>query len=138
VNRLLLAAMLVAVALGLGWGFSVVGGPEHARKEQRDARRASDLADLGRYHQCRLRQDPRRAGDGTPIACTSEGATERTDPSKGEAYRFAETGEGRFEVCATFELAGDDRDDMRRYDVRFEGREGCLRFRRDGAGWVRD
>ncbi len=140
-SRLLLVAMLAVVSVGLGWGFTVVGGPAQARMEQRDIRRASDLRELGQYYRCILSTTTEGISDSAPTPCMGRTQpSERTDPLSGAAYRYTKTSATGFEVCAIFEV---EMPHLRRdllFGVALDGQEGCVRYRRkvDGADWEMD
>ncbi len=137
-TRALLAALLIAVAGALIWGFTVVGGPAFARMEQNDRIRTADLRRLGEYYRCAnytLTESDRAISPG--YCGHVEGpAPDAKDPVSDAPYRYAAEGNTYFEVCATFEVPAEHRRD-RDAGVVFDGQNGCITYYRDNdtAKW---
>ena len=136
-NKALLAAGLLLVAVALLGGVWAVGGPVAARLQRQDDQRWQDLSQLHRYLTCRPRD---RSTQPLPEALDSadycpsfqllgrDGRSPFTDPVTGAPYTYRRLSDSRFEVCATF--AGDPAARRDAYARRLEweaGNLGCLR-----------
>lgn len=91
----LVALSGAAIALGL-W---TIGGPEQARREQRDAQRLTDLRMMARHYRC-LNEHSQVTGAATPLCPLSETPT---DPLNGAAYTITQSDERLVQICAEFE-----------------------------------
>ncbi|MEX3316996.1 hypothetical protein [Sulfitobacter sp. PS-8MA] len=120
-HRLFFWGVLVLGLAALAAGFAVVGGPEHARAENRDDRRRADLRRIAQGVIC-------ESGGQADFARACRGAGEAHDPLTGEEYDL-EQSEGAFAVCATFEVAPEAGAVLRREPLDFDGARGCLRYR---------
>ena len=90
---------VVAVVSGLG----LVGGPAHARKQNRDREREQDLMTLANLADCLA------AAQGVlpkALAATDDcdWQLRHADPFTGAPYRYEVTGPRSYRLCASFEL----------------------------------
>lgn len=91
----LVALSATAIALGL-W---TVGGPEQARREQRDAQRLSDLRAIARHYRC-LHDHAQNTDAVTPVCPRPENSG---DPRDGAVYAVSQPEDGLVQICAEFE-----------------------------------
>lgn len=106
---------LAALAAGaVVAGLAIAGGPSHARKERRDDTRSAELSQLSSHISCLV-------GDTGPRELPSDfGPTEGcpgpvplTDRHSGKDYRIEWIGDGKYRLCADYELP--PRDGQRPY-----------------------
>jgi hypothetical protein len=127
---LLMSALALAAVAGGLW---VAGGPEYARKTERDRDRYNDLANLAVTTSCGRDSAPdslpREDAETCDVRVVDPSRPNRirgrTDPLTGEAYRFEKIDQTSFRVCADFETDykpysyGDYRED-------FDPETGCI------------
>jgi hypothetical protein len=105
-NRVLLIAFCLMVAVSIGAGLWVVGGPEYARMVEQDRQRLSDLNALADRIACKgqsERELPESFADLPP--CPGYQDAKQHDPVTKEPYGYTRLDPNSFEVCA--ELAID-------------------------------
>lgn len=128
-NRLLFAALIGFVALGVIGGLFAVGGPGYARMEKSDAQRVADLRRLANYYRCVGIEEVQ---DGTsPHYC--RGIIEKPDlrdPVTDAAYTYTSDSDLEFALCATFQTDQATSGRQRNRQLYFDGSVGCLRYRR--------
>lgn len=96
------AIALVALAAVL-LGLALVGGPDHARQQDRDRQRDQDLAQLASWAICLANE----TGALPQVLAPSPACDWRVpdaDPRTGAAYRYQVTGPNAFRLCADYEL----------------------------------
>lgn len=94
-------AILAAAAIGAGLALS--GGPERGRKERRDDARLQDLGQMSQTINCLAGDSARLPAE---IATTGgcPGPIRTVDPFTDQPYRVEPVGEGKYRLCAGFEL----------------------------------
>mgnify|MGYP005994213011 CR=1 FL=1 len=105
-NRVLLIGFCLMVAVAIGAGLWVVGGPGYARMVEQDRQRLSDLGTLADRIACKgqsERELPESLEDVAP--CPGYQDAKQHDPVTNEPYRYTRLDPNTFEVCA--ELAID-------------------------------
>jgi hypothetical protein len=105
-NRVLLIGFCLMVAMAIGAGLWVVGGPGYARMVEQDRQRVSDLGALADRIACKgqsERELPESLADVAP--CPGYQGSNQHDPVTNEPYRYTRLDPNSFEVCA--ELAID-------------------------------
>lgn len=116
-----LALGLLAVG-GIVVGLLVVGGPETARMEKRDALRLRELQDLNRHVICLARA---QGNDSLPesLDATKLCPTPLRDDALllSEGYVYEPLDESNFQLCATFEDIDRLRDQVARMAVDAKG-----------------
>ena len=98
-ERVFGAAALMLVAAGVILAFTFMGSPSHARAVAIDRRRIDDLARIAGIVDERARE----AG-ALPKALPA--GIDATDPQTGKRYEYRRIDAERYELCATFLLAG--------------------------------
>jgi hypothetical protein len=108
-GTILRAAAVSIVAAAVIGGLMLVGPPAAERARRIDARRVDDLSAISRavdvYHE-RQRRMPAALGD---LAATSGPTVATTDPSSGLPYEYRVLEGNRYEICATFSDASEQR-----------------------------
>jgi hypothetical protein len=105
-NRVLLIGFCLMVAVAIGAGLWVVGGPGYARMVEQDRQRLSDLGELAERIACKgqpERELPESLEDVAP--CPGYQDAQQHDPVTKEPYGYTRLDPNSFEVCA--ELAID-------------------------------
>jgi hypothetical protein len=105
-NRVLLIGFCLMVAVAIGAGLWVVGGPGYARMVEQDRQRVSDLDALADRIACKgqsERELPESLADVPP--CPGYMDVKQNDPVTKEPYSYTRLDPNSFEVCA--ELAID-------------------------------
>jgi hypothetical protein len=105
-NRVLLIGFCLMVAVAIGAGLWVVGGPGYARMVEQDRQRLSDLNALADRIACKgqsERELPESLEDVAP--CPGYQVSNQHDPVTKEPYGYTRLDPNTFEVCA--ELAID-------------------------------
>ena len=105
---LLLAAVSAVVAAAIVIGFLVLGSPQDARKHQLDRKRIEDLRSLSSALIERRRgfaadSLPPTLDAFPPAGAQPYGKGASRDPVTGTPYGYRVLGQGRFELCATFD-----------------------------------
>lgn len=123
-ERVFGVAAIVLVGAGVVLAFTLMGSPGHARAVAIDRRRIEDLARIAGIVDARARE----AG-AVPKALPRD--IDATDPQTGKPYGYRRIDTDRYELCATFSLAG--RVDRERYDYyarsrRWQHRAGHVCF----------
>lgn len=94
-------AALAGVAVVAGLALS--GGPGRGRMERRDETRVEDLSRISQLIDCRAGTTGRLPPDlSTTLACP--GPIREADPFTGESYRVEPLADGKYRLCASFEL----------------------------------
>lgn len=124
-NRSFGAAATAVVAMSLLWGFVLAGSPGSARLERLDQRRIADLQGVVREIDIiclgdnrKLPIDERRLLKPLParledvVAQASHVKPSIQDPATGETYRYELLDVHRFRLCAAFDTARDEEDQV--------------------------
>ncbi|MBV0892003.1 hypothetical protein KTN05_09085 [Paracoccus sp. Z118] len=99
-----IAALAVAAIVG---GLILSGGPGRGRMERRDATRMDDLTRLSTHISC-LAGDSGRMPASLEETAGCPGPVRLADPFTDAAYRIEPLEDGKFRLCAGFELPADD------------------------------
>lgn len=98
-------AIAVLAAAAVAAGLALAGGPMQARKERRDDARMGDLQQLAGHISCLVGDsDIRRLPDDLGPTPGCPGPVALTDSRNGEPYRIESLGDGKYRLCASFEL----------------------------------
>ncbi|MEM5519794.1 hypothetical protein [Sulfitobacter sp. AS59] len=100
-NRVLLVGFCLMVAVAIGAGLWVVGGPGYARMVEQDRQRVSDLGALADQIACKgqsERELPESLADVQP--CPGYQDIQQRDPVTKEPYGYTRLDPNSFEVCA--------------------------------------
>jgi hypothetical protein len=100
-NRVLLIGFCLMVAVAIGAGLWVVGGPGYARMVEQDRQRISDLNTLADRIVCAgepTRDLPENLTDVAP--CPGYQDAQQHDPVTKEPYGYTRLDPNSFEVCA--------------------------------------
>ncbi|SFS38312.1 hypothetical protein SAMN04488040_0116 [Sulfitobacter marinus] len=104
-NRVLLIGFCLMVAVAIGAGLWVVGGPGYARMVEQDRQRVSDLGTLADRIACKGQSErklPESLEDVAP--CPGYQDSNQHDPVTNEPYRYTKLNLNSFEVCAELAL----------------------------------
>jgi hypothetical protein len=104
-NRVLLIGFCLMVAVAIGAGLWVVGGPGYARMVEQDRQRVSDLRALADRIACKgqsERELPESLEDVPP--CPGYQDAQQHDPVTKEPYGYTRLDPNTFEVCAELAL----------------------------------
>ena len=94
-----LAAILIAGGLALG------GGPVQARKERRDDARVDDIQRIAGHITCLVGDSgAQRVPDDLAPTPECPGPVPLVDIRGGEPYRIEQLDDGKYRICAAFEL----------------------------------
>ncbi len=99
-ERVFGAAAMVLVAAGVILAFTFMGSPGHARAVAIDQRRVEALARIAGIVD-------ERASETGAVPKTLPSDIDATDPQTGKPYGYRRIDAERYELCATFLLAGD-------------------------------
>lgn len=106
-NKAIFAVMLCLVMAAIVGGFRVVGGPEHARAEDRDRDRVAVLMQARRVLLCNgnaAQPLPRALEDATH--CSPERAVlDLADAPGSDGIEYSRQSDAAFELCVTLEIA---------------------------------
>lgn len=97
-----IAALAAAAVVA---GLAIAGGPVQARKERRDDARAADLSRLSSHISCLVGDSgPRELPADLSATEGCPGPVPLTDSRSGEPYRIEPLADGKYRLCAAFEL----------------------------------
>lgn len=91
------------VALAIGLGLAVTGGPGQGRKERRDEMRLEDLNQLSAQVYCLARASAGQLPTDLSSTALCPGALRRADPYSGQPYRYDILSPETYRLCAGFE-----------------------------------
>ena len=91
------------VALTIGLGLVVTGGPGQGRKERRDEMRLEDLNLMSAQVHCLARAAAGQLPTDLAPTALCPGALRRADPFSGQPYRYDILSPETFRLCAEFE-----------------------------------
>ena len=113
-HALFLAGAIAVVALAIGAGFYVLGGPATVRARRLDLDRVSDLRSLSATIASVWSDHAQLPPSLDSLARSSPwAALDVTDPVTNEPYEYRPLGGASYMLCAVFERASDSRDDPR-------------------------
>lgn len=101
-RALLLGLVVAVVAVALGAAVLVLDSPGEERKRRLDERRVADLREIAGGIDSYWTREGGLPPDLDALAGWEGLDAPRTDPVTDEPYRFRVTGEGTYELCATF------------------------------------
>ncbi len=119
-----MVALAAVTAVGIGAGLYATGGPEYARKIQRDEIRIDHLQQLMSTVDCTARSGGGKLPETLDPANDCAPLPPLTDPGSDEPYRYLRTGTGTYQLCAGFETDMSWRNGFDLAD--FDPATGCL------------